>query len=78
MNTAVITEPSQKAKSPRLREEFARWMKMKGKSENTIRDYIADVLDFVMFSGRRDPRTLGRLNDGLNHLWTYETRFRIR
>lgn len=35
-------------------------MKMKGKSDNTIRDYIADVLDFVVFSGRRDPRTLGR------------------
>lgn len=43
---------------------------MKGKSENTIRDYVADVLDFVMFSGKRDPRTLGRdqVREFLTHL----------
>ena len=60
MNTAGITDQSRKAKSPRLRDQFDRWMQMKGKSENTRRDYIADVLDFVRFSGCRDPRTLGR------------------
>jgi integron integrase len=58
MNTAIITNPTQKAKS-RLRDDFSRWMKMKGKSDNTIRDYINDVLAFVLFSGQRDPRNLG-------------------
>ena len=59
MNIAVITKSPEKAKLPRLRDEFSDWMRMKNYRENTIRDYVADVLDFVMYSGKRDPRTLG-------------------
>lgn len=59
MNIAIITKSPDKAKSPRLRDEFSDWMRMKNYRDNTIRDYVSDVLDFVMFSGKRDPRTLG-------------------
>lgn len=34
-------------------------MRMKNLREATIRAYVADVLDFVLFAGKRDPRTLG-------------------
>ena len=60
MNTALTAYFPQKAKSPRLRDEFDAWMKFRGKSENTRADYIADVLHFVMFNSKRDPRSLGR------------------
>jgi hypothetical protein len=50
MNHALTTQSPQKAKSPRLRDEFADWMKFKGKSENTQADYVADVLHFVLFN----------------------------
>jgi len=60
MNHALTTESPQKAKSARLRDEFDDWMRFKGKSENTRADYIADVLHFVLFNGKLDPRTLGR------------------
>lgn len=43
----------------RLRDEFAGWMRVKNYSPRTISAYVANVLDFVVFSGRRDPRTLG-------------------
>ncbi|MES2367659.1 MAG: integron integrase [Pseudomonadota bacterium] len=59
MNVAIITKSPVKANSPRLRDEFAGWMRMKNYRDNTIRDYVSDVLDFVMFNGKRDPRTLG-------------------
>jgi integron integrase len=70
MNHALTTLPPQKAKSPRLRDEFDDWMKFKGKSDNTRADYINDVLHFVMFNERRDPRTLGRaeVKSFLTHL----------
>lgn len=70
MNTALTTQSPQKAKSPRLRDEFSDWMKFKGKSENTRADYIADVLHFVTFNGKRDPRTMGRneVKSFLTHL----------
>jgi site-specific recombinase XerD len=60
MNTAVITSPPQKAKSPRLQDEFAAYLRLRNYSPATIRSYVNDVLDFVIFSGKRDPRTLGR------------------
>jgi integron integrase len=70
MNTALTAQSPQKAKLPRLRDEFADWMKFKGKSENTIEDYLKDVLHFVLFSGKRDPRTMGRaeVKEFLTHL----------
>lgn len=34
-------------------------MRLKNYSRKTIDAYVADVLDFVMFSGKRDPRTIG-------------------
>lgn len=60
MNTALTAIPPQKAKSRRLRDEFVDWMKFRGKSENTQADYVNDVLHFVLFNGKRDPRTMGR------------------
>lgn len=59
MNTALTALCPQKAKSPRLRDEFADWMRMKNYKPTTIRDYVSDVLDFVLFSGKRDPREMG-------------------
>ena len=34
-------------------------MTLKGKSEQTRADYLKCVLEFVVYSGKRDPRTLG-------------------
>lgn len=70
MNTSITTLVPQKAKSARLRDEFAAWMRWKGKAENTIAGYVADVLHFVLFNGKRDPRTLGRdaVRNFLSHL----------
>ena len=34
-------------------------MRMKNYRDNTIRDYVSDVLDFVVFNGKRDPRMMG-------------------
>jgi integron integrase len=70
MITALTTQPPPKAKSNRLRDDFSDWMKFKGKSENTRADYIGCVLHFVLFNGKRDPRTLGRaeVKDFLTHL----------
>lgn len=59
MNAVRSAEGPQKAKLPRLRERFADWMRMKNFSPNTIRDYVADVLDFVLFHDKRDPREMG-------------------
>ena len=59
MNAALTAKAPAKAKSRRLRDEFADWMRLKNYSPNTIRDYVADVVDFVVFSGKRDPRTMG-------------------
>jgi len=36
MNLALTAQTPQKAKSPRLRDEFADWMKFKGKSESPL------------------------------------------
>ena len=43
----------------RLRDQFADWMRTKNYARATITAYVSDVLDFVLFSGKRDPRTLG-------------------
>ena len=43
----------------RLRDQFADWMRAKNYRPATIRAYVGCVLDFVMFCGKRDPRTLG-------------------
>ena len=51
----VLPEPPK----VRLRDQFADWMRMKNYRQTTISAYVADVLDFVLFSGKRDPRTLG-------------------
>ena len=70
MITALTAQSPQKAKSPRLRDQFADWMKFKGKSDNTIADYQSCVLHFVLFNGKRDPRSLGRdeVKSFLTHL----------
>lgn len=66
MNTTITTVSSQKVQwripeppKRRLREDFADWMRVKNYARNTIQAYVADVLDFIVFSGKRDPRTLG-------------------
>ena len=66
MNTSLTTNPPPKAKwnlpeppKRRLRDVFAEWMRMKNYAPKTIDAYVADVLDFVLFLGKRDPRELG-------------------
>lgn len=66
MSTAITTIPARKVQwrlpeppKVRLRDQFADWMRAKNYARNTIAAYVADVLDFVVFSGKRDPRTLG-------------------
>lgn len=66
MNTVVNTGSPGKAKWPipeppkrRLRDEFSDWLRMKNYRDATISAYVADVLDFVLFHGKRDPRELG-------------------
>ena len=66
MNASVITNPPPKAKwnlpeppKQRLRDAFADWMRMKNYRDKTITAYVADVLDFVLFHGKRDPKEMG-------------------
>lgn len=42
-----------------MREQFADWMRMKNYKPATIDAYVANVLDFVVSSGRRDPKAMG-------------------
>lgn len=58
MNAVVTSDFPQKAKSPLLRDEFAAWLRMKNYKPTTIRDYVADVVDFVKFHGKH-PRSMG-------------------
>ena len=59
MNAALTANLPGKAKSRRLRDEFTDWMRVKNYSQRTIDAYVADVVDFVVFSGKRDPREMG-------------------
>jgi integron integrase len=66
MNTAITPVPPPKVQwrlpeppKVRLRDQFAEWMRAKNYAPATVAAYVADVLDFVVFSGKRDPRTLG-------------------
>lgn len=66
MNTALTTGSAEKAKwnlpappKVRLRQQFAEWMRAKNYRPATITAYVADVLDFVLFHGKRDPREMG-------------------
>lgn len=66
MNTALTAQSSQKAKwnlpeppKQRLRDAFADWMRVKNYRDKTITAYVADVLDFVLFHGKRDPKEMG-------------------
>lgn len=43
----------------RLRDQFADWLRAKNYARQTISSYVADVLDFVLFHGKRDPKTMG-------------------
>lgn len=43
----------------RLREDFADWLRAKNYRPATITAYVADVLDFVLFHGKRDPKGMG-------------------
>lgn len=70
MTHSVTTVSPQKAKSPRLRDEFSAYLKFRGRQDNTIRDYVNCVLNFVLWSGKRDPRQMGRddVREFLTHL----------
>lgn len=59
MNVAVTAfVPQKSAPKRRLRDEFAEWMRLKNYRAATISAYVSDVLDFVLFCGKRDPREL--------------------
>lgn len=56
----ITTLPAQKAEKPkRLRDKFREWMVFHHYSRRTIDAYISQVLSFVLWSGKRDPLTLG-------------------
>jgi len=66
MNTALTTGRPEKRSwnlpeppKRRLREDFADWLRAKNYRPATISAYVADVLDFVLFHGKRDPREMG-------------------
>ena len=43
----------------RLRDQFSDWLRAKNLAVNTITAYVSDVLDFVLFHNKRDPKTMG-------------------
>ena len=57
-------------KPKRLREQFREWMVFHHYSPRSVDTYIARVLDFVLWSGKRDPLTMGavEVNAYLSHL----------
>lgn len=66
MNTTLTADSSRKVQwrlpeppKRRLRDDFADWMRVKNYAGKTIEAYVACVLNFVLFSGKRDPRELG-------------------
>jgi hypothetical protein len=65
MNTSVMTGAAGKAKwalplplppKRRLRDEFSDWLRTRNYRPATISAYVSCVLDFVVASGKRDPR----------------------
>lgn len=63
--------PYPKTEKPkRLRDQFREWLVFHHYSPRTADAYIARVLDFVMWSGKRDPLTVGatEVNSFLSHL----------
>lgn len=60
MNAVLTATPPRKANSPRLRDEFSDFMRLRHYSPKTIFAYVQDVRAFVIWNGKRDPRTLGR------------------
>lgn len=56
----ITALPPQKAEKPkRLREQFREWMVFHHYSRRSIDTYIGWVLKFVIWSGKRDPLTMG-------------------
>jgi site-specific recombinase XerD len=77
MNTVVTAIAPQKAKwrlpeppKIRLREQFRQWMVTRHYSPATVACYVQWVLNFVLWSGKRDPKTVGASEVGafLTHL----------
>jgi len=64
MNTALSAQPPQKplaAERPRrrLRDLFREWLVTRHYARTTVECYVSWVLKFVLWAGRRDPRTIG-------------------
>jgi hypothetical protein len=66
MNTALTTGQPGKAKwnlpeppKRRLREQFADWLRTRNYRPATIAAYVSNVLDYVLFHGKRDPHEMG-------------------
>lgn len=67
----ITTIPYPKAEKPkRLRDQFREWLMFHHYSPRTADAYVARVLDFVLWSGKRDPLTMGgtEVNAYLSHL----------
>lgn len=67
----ITTIQPQKAERPkRLRDKFREWMVFHHYSKRTADTYIGWVLKFVIWSGKRDPLTMGaaEVNAYLSHL----------
>jgi len=67
----ITTLPPQTTEKPkRLRDQFREWMVFHHYSPRTIETYIGWVLKFVLWSGKRDPLTMGavEVNAYLSHL----------
>lgn len=57
----ITTIPTSKAerKPKRLRDQFREWLVFHHYSPRTVECYIGWVLQFVVWAGKRDPRTMG-------------------
>ena len=45
----------------RLRDHFSDWMRVKNYARQTITAYVSNILDFVFFHRKRDPKSMGAL-----------------
>jgi integron integrase len=70
MITAIPSQSAETRKPKRLRDRFREWLGFHHYSPRTAEAYVGWVLQFVIWSGKRDPLTMGapEVNEFLSHL----------
>lgn len=70
MITASVPQKAELPKPKRLRDQFREWLVFHHYSPRSVECYIGWVLQFVIWSGKRDPLTMGpaEVNAFLSHL----------